>query len=400
MEKKLVLLTKYFPPEMGAPQSRLYETVLGLKKRGWDIMVITALPNYPTGKVFASHRGRFSMREEMNGIPVQRYNLYASHSKKSIPRIISMLSFGVTSMCSMFRVRKFRPAYIITESPPLTLGLTGITLARFSRAKHIMNVSDIWPLSALRLGAISEGYMYKKLEGLERYLYTHSHACMGQSAEITERLEQTGSKRTLLFRNGVDFQRFDAARKGVKKTPHDRLRIVYAGLLGIAQGILELCKQIDFDTLGAELHIYGHGAEKEEIENYIRQNPRKGIYLYPTVQRDVIPETLMRYDVTLIPLITHIYGAVPSKIYEAMAAGLPVIFAGGGEGEKIIIENNAGWACTPSDFKDMANTIAKVAQMPAEELQQISDNCVGAAKHIFDREIQIENLHRFLLKEE
>lgn len=397
MEKRLVLLTKYFPPEMGAPQSRLYETVLGLQKRGWEVLVITAMPNYPTGKVFQGYRNKFSITDEVDGINLVRYNLYASHAKKPVPRIISMLSFGFTSMFSFAGVRRFRPTYIITESPPLTLGLTGLALARLSGARHIMNVSDIWPLSALRLGAISEGYMYRRLEALEKYLYRRSYACIGQSSEIVARLQATGSRRCLLFRNGVDFQRFEAVRKTQPASIRQgKLRIVYAGLLGIAQGVLDICMNINFAAQGAELHIYGEGSQKNDIALYIRNNQDKGLFLYDAVHRKDIPATLMQYDVTLIPLVTPIYGAVPSKIYEAMAAGLPVIFSGGGEGEAIIAQYKTGWVCTPGDYKEISEKVKQVAIMPVEELEVIKKNCIKVAENIFNREIQIENLHGFL----
>lgn len=384
---------------MGAPQSRLYETVLGLQKLGWQVMVVTAMPNYPTGNIFKDYTGKFSMQEHIDGIDVHRYTLYSSHAKKALPRIVSMLSFSATAMCSLSRVRKFKPDYIITESPPLTVGLTGLALARFSGAKHILNVSDIWPLSALRLGAISDGWLYKRLESLERYLYRRSHACMGQSYEIKERLEEAGSKQTLLFRNGVDFKRFEQLRaNNIKPQENNKLRIVYAGLLGLAQGVFELCQKVDFASLGAELHIYGAGADLESIKQFIAQHPQRGIYLHGTVHRNDIPETLMKYDITLIPLVTPIYGAVPSKIYEAMAAGLPIIFSGGGEGERIIEEHKTGWSCNPSDYKQIAEQIKEVAKMSSEELETVRMNCIEAARNIFNREIQIQNLNQFLLK--
>ncbi len=383
---------------MGAPQSRLYETVIGLQKRGWEILIITAMPNYPTGRVFDGYRGLFVMKDETDGINIRRYALYASHSKKSFPRIVSMLSFGFTAMFSLARVRAFKPSYIITESPPLTLGLTGLALARIAGAKHIMNVSDIWPLSALRLGAISEGYMYKRLEKLERYLYRRSFACMGQSSEITDRLEITGSKRTILFRNGVDFNRFEQIRGAVTTTPSGKLRIVYAGLLGIAQGVKDICTHVDFASLGAELHIYGEGSQKNEIREFIDKNPQRGIFLHKSVSREAIPATLMQYDVTLIPLITPIYGAIPSKIYEAMAAGLPIIFSGGGEGERIINEYRTGWACTPGNYAEISTKIKEVVSMDKEQLDRIKANCIKAARNVFNREIQVEHLNQFLLK--
>lgn len=382
---------------MGAPQSRLYEMVLGLQRHGWQILVVTAMPNYPKGQIFKEYRGSFFTEEQVDGIDVLRYILYASHAKKPIPRIISMFSFSLTALCSVFKVRRFKPDYIITESPPLTVGLTGLVLAGLSGAKHILNVSDIWPLSALRLGAMSEGFLYKRLEGLERYLYRRSYACTGQSSEIIERLQEAGSKQTQLFRNGVDIKRFE---QGQNKEQHHsgNLRIVYAGLLGLAQGVYELCQKVDFSSLGAELHIYGAGSDRDSIEQFIKANPVKGIYLHDIVNRNDIPATIMKYDVTLIPLVTSIYGAVPSKIYEAMAAGLPIIFSGGGEGERIVKEYKVGWTCTPSDYGQIANKIKEVAAMNEQKLLEVQTNCINAAKNVFNRETQIENLNQFLLK--
>lgn len=386
---------------MGAPQARMYETMLGLKKRGWDILIITAMPNYPKGRVFEPYRGKWVMNDDTDDLKIRRYTLYASHSKKPFPRIISMLSFGVTSFFSLLRIRKFCPDYIITESPPLTLGLTGLLLARLSGAKHIINVSDIWPLSALRLGAISEGYMYRKLEGLEHYLYKRSYACTGQSNEIIKRLQEHGSQRTHLFRNGVDFNRFEQARaKAQRFKKEGTLKIVYAGLLGVAQGVLDICRNINFRDAGAELHIYGEGSDKEDIIKLVKENPDRGVFIYPSVPREIIPQILMQYQVTLIPLKTPIYGAVPSKIYEAMAAGLPIIFSGGGEGEQLMEQYNTGWVCTPSDYVAIGNKIKEVAAMDEEIIERYRSNCINAAREVFNREIQIEKLDKFLLKAE
>ena len=95
--RRIVILTQYFPPEMGAPQARLYETAIGLKQLGWDVSVITAMPNYPLGKIFEPFRGHFYFNEVMDGIPVRRYWLFASNSKFALPRILNMISFSFIS---------------------------------------------------------------------------------------------------------------------------------------------------------------------------------------------------------------------------------------------------------------------------------------------------------------
>lgn len=392
--KRFIVLTQYFPPEMGAPQSRLYETALGLKRKGWEVLVITALPNYPTGKIFTDYRGRLYVNEVMDTIPVKRYWIYASNSKRSFPRIVNMVSFSLMSLCSVFAVWRFRPAYLMAESPSLLTGLSGWMISRLTGARLILNVSDIWPLSAAELGAIQKGSLsYRLLESLERFLYRHAYACMGQSQQIADHLHAQGAKRSWLYRNGVNSARFlgDA-----NKTYQRPLKIVYAGLLGVAQGILSLCRELQFDPNDFELHIYGTGAEVASIKAYLDDNPNKGIFLHETIGREAIPAVLIRYDLTLIPLVKPIYGAVPSKLYEAMAAGLPVLFAGGGEGAKIVEDYQVGWTCSPSDFEAMQQLLQKISQLTASELLEYRNNCIAAAKEVFDRDIQLLQLHTLL----
>jgi glycosyltransferase involved in cell wall biosynthesis len=384
---------------MGAPQSRLFETAHGLQKIGWDVKVITSLPNYPTGKIFSNYKKKIFTNEILNEIQVWRYILYSSNSKKSLPRIISMFTFSFMVLLSIFKVRNFKPDYIFTESPPLTLGLSGLILAKLSDAKHILNISDLWPLSAFELGAISKGFLYRRLEGIESFLYKKSFACLGQSEEIVSCLLEKGAIRTLLFRNGVDtnrFQEFDYTENAIQNT---KVKIVYAGLLGVAQGILELCKQINFSDFNCEFHIYGQGVEKKDIELYLSENSTKGIFLHEPIHRDLIPETLSKYDATIIPLIKPIFGAVPSKIYEAMAAGLPIIFSGGGEGANIIEKLHLGWTCKPSDFYEIQLALFNLGKMPKHELLDRKTHAKNIAKQYFDRMMQIEKLDKFLIKE-
>jgi glycosyltransferase involved in cell wall biosynthesis len=383
---------------MGAPQSRLFETARGLKQKGWDIRIITAMPNYPTGKIFDKYRNRFFVNDNIEGIDIWRYWLFASNSKNTIPRIISMLSFSFVVLFALFKIRKFKPDYIFTESPPLTLGLSGLILSKLSNSKHVMNVSDLWPLSAFELGAISKGFLYNRLENLEKYLYKKSFACTGQSQEIIDQLINHGSTKTHLYRNGVDFDRFEAIRNNITNTKSPKIKIVYAGLLGVAQGIFDLCKKINFSDLNVEFHIYGDGAEKNDILLYLNNNKNRGIYIHESVKRDLVPNMLMQYDITIIPLIKPIFGAIPSKIYEAMAAGLPIIFAGGGEGSEIISKYKIGWVCVPSNFEEMKSIIKEVSTMDEITLLSIKNNCMLTAKNIFDRKIQIEQLNNFLLE--
>lgn len=394
---KITLITQYYKPEMGAPQNRLYEMCSGLKALDVDISIITGMPNYPTGKIFDEYKGKLRCKETLDGMEVRRYWLYASNAKKAIPRIWNMISFSIIVLFSLPYLRKRHNDYIIVESPPLTLGESALILAKLTRSKLIMNVSDLWPLSARELGAISgDGLTYKWLEKLEKHLYKKSAFCMGQSQEIVDYIASHGAKATYLFRNGVDPGRFvcEENKKTIVQTDKKPLQIVYAGLLGFAQGIFGIISSVDFKSNNTEFHIYGAGGEQSQIEEYLSAHSNCGVFFHGKVSREQIPVVLGKADCALIPLVKNIFGAVPSKIYEAMAAGLPILFSGDGEGARIVEENNLGWVSKSMDFKELEKNIALVSSN-REELATKKKNCINCASNKFNRPKQVKALYDY-----
>ena len=391
---KIGLLTQYYKPEMGAPQNRLYEMVRGLKELGNEVYIVTSMPNYPTGKIFPEYQGKIVSHEIMDDIAIKRYWLYASNARKVIPRIWNMISFSCMALFSACYLRKLHLDYLIVESPPLTLGIVGILLAKIAKCKLVANISDIWPLSAKELGAISEGRLYHILEQLEHKIYHSAHICMGQSQEIVNHIAAHGGKNVYLFRNGVDPTRFPLS---IQQSITHPIKLVYAGLLGFAQGVADICKSINFAEIGAEFHIYGAGGEQDEIEQYLQQHPNKGIYYHGVVSRYELPIKLQSAHLTLVPLVKNIYGAVPSKIYESMAAGLPIMFIGEGEGAKIIQENDIGLIANAKDYTMLKKNIQHIVSHP-EDMKRMSNNCKTCAQTKFNRPKQILDLHQYLLK--
>lgn len=389
---RIALLTQYYKPEMGAPQNRLYEMMTGLKALGNEVCVVTGMPNYPTGKIFDGYRSKFSMTEKIDGIEIRRYWLSASNSSKVLPRIWNMISFSITSFFSIGFLRKRKVDVLVVETPPLVLCITAYLISRLLGIRLVTNVSDLWPLSAKELGAISgDGMIYRMLERLERFIYRKSALCIGQSAQITEYMAQHGAKDVYLFRNGVDPSRFE-------NVPHQAtgsFRIVYAGLLGFAQGIYDICRNINFKELGVEFHIYGAGGEQELIESYLGTCGDRGIFFHGKVGRDEIPSVLAQADATLIPLVKNIFGAVPSKIYESMAAGVPMVFSGEGEGEAIVREYDLGWVCRAKDYESMKQKIREFMDNP-EDVQRKKSNCLRCAQEVFNRPLQIAHLDNYL----
>ena len=209
---KIYILTQYYFPEMGAPQARLYELSNYLKEQNHEVEIITAMPNYPLGKIFRNY-GRFYMKDIVNDIVVHRAYIYPTNSLKFLIRIWNYFSFVISSL--LIGVIKIKKADIIfVESPPLFLGLSAYLLSKIKNAKLIFNVSDLWPESAIALGVIKKGFMYKIAIILEEFLYKNSWLITGQSNEIVQNIiSRFKSLDVIKLSNGVDVKKYNLYKK-------------------------------------------------------------------------------------------------------------------------------------------------------------------------------------------
>jgi len=215
---------------------------------------------------------------------------------------------------------------------------------------------------------------------------------MGQSREILEHINgMFPDKRKFLYLN---LQPQTAATVEFKKR-NDRIKIVYAGLFGVAQDMLSLLKSIDFAALGVEMHLYGGGNQIDDILKYISGGD-KNIWYHGYVSKQQMNEELQQYDLSIIPLATHIYGAVPSKIYDLLPAGIPVLFSGGGEGARIVTENGFGLVSKHGDYVSLEKNIKVFVDMPADEYSKYADNCLKAAAGEYSFARQMETFCKFL----
>jgi glycosyltransferase involved in cell wall biosynthesis len=268
-----------------------------------------------------------------------------------------------------------------------------VQLARTSRCKVLLNVSDLWPLSLQELGALRQGLFYRFLERLERKMYRNASAYTGQSEAILAHIRTIAGqeKKMFLYRNLQASSAF-----AQRPRPTGRRSIVYAGLLGVAQGVYEICKTIDFAASGISFHIYGDGNEKEKILALIAQHPGCNIFYHGSVPAAGIPEVLSHYHCTLIPLRTAIKGALPSKVFMAIANGLPALYCGGGEGAAIVAENGIGWVSEPGNYEQLKNNIATLAQTDEATYASMRNRCLHLAQTTFSKEVQDEAFYAFI----
>lgn len=345
MGKHILIITSYYPPEIGAASNRIFQLANGLNTINHRVSVVTPLPNYPTGKIFEAYRGRFSANTLEQGIKVYRLWVFASNSKNKLHRLFSMFSYSLSLI--WFFITHPIPKTVIVQSPPLFVAFTCMLFLKKKSRKLILNVSDLWPLAGKELGFLKEGFSYSFLKKIELFNYKRADLILGQSEEILTHVNALFPKKeTFLYRNYPDFTPPKVAFKSTEK--EGKIQVVYAGLLGVAQGIYTLVQALDYSKIA--FHLYGSGAEQEQIQDYIKKHPNLCISYHGQVPRAELHESLLKYDVVIIPLLNRIYGSVPSKIFEYARLGLPVIYMGGGEGEKIVAQNDLGWVVDAGNY--------------------------------------------------
>jgi glycosyltransferase involved in cell wall biosynthesis len=372
---KLLILTQYFPPEVGAPQNRLFELAIRLKKLGIDVEVLTAMPNYPQMEIYEGYKNKKYVFEVIEGIPVHRSSIYLPKSKSIIQRLLNYFSFVVSSA----RIGNSKIGdvdVILCESPPLFLGYSAMYLKRKKCAKLIFNVSDLWPESAEKLGVVTNKYMLKLAYHLEQKLYHKSILVTGQTQGICKNInERFPSVKTFWLPNGVDLTYYNPLtvnsnwRKENGFDDHDIL-VLYAGILGLAQGleiILEAADKLKQDKR-VKFILLGSGPENQKLQAIQIEKQLKNVYFFDAVSKTQMPQIVKSIDVSVIPLrkLDLFLGAIPSKIFENLAMEKAVILAVDGEARELFV--NQGKCALYSEPENVDDFVANIKLLVNDEI--------------------------------
>lgn len=394
-------LTQYYPPEMGAPQARISEFARGLSKKGWDVHVLTALPNYPAGKVFPEYQGRKFVREERDGVSVQRTWIRPDGSGRVSARLFAAASFAA-SACAAAAVAKRRGGVVVAESPPLTLGPGGIIISRLLRASLVMNISDLWPSSLVEMGVLRGKRLIRLAEGVEAHSYGASKLITAQAPDIVSNIQQRfPAANVKLLSNGVDTGRFhpglrsEAVRRDLGLG--EGLLVTYAGLHGLAQGLdsaVDAASRVQ-DLKDVHFLFIGDGPAKPALVRKTEELGLRNVRFLPPVAREQVAPMLASSDIALITLSHAIHGAIPSKIYEAMASGLPIVAATGGGAEAIINRAGAG-ICVPPGAGDQIAEAVRALAGDADRRRACAEAGRRTVCEEYDRQLWIDRLAEYL----
>lgn len=402
---RILFLTQYCPPEVGAPQNRIFEFAKKLKEFGHEVTILTALPNYPKGEIFDEYKGKKVVLEEIEGIKIVRTSIYATKSKSFTKRLRNYLSFTFSSVLQGAKYIDKQDA-IITESPPLFLGFSGYVLAKLKKAKFIFNISDLWPESAIKLGVLHNKLFIKMSVLLEEFCYRKASAVTCQTEGIVDDIVNRGfdKNKVHLITNGVDTKLFkkenrdEAFRREIGI--EGKFALCYAGIHGLAQGLQVIINAAEIvkDEENIQFVFVGDGPEKQDLISMAKEKGLKNVTFLPLQPKTNMPKIVASMDAAIIPLkkLDIFKGALPSKMFETLASEVPIILPVQGEAEKLINNAQAGIVVEPENPKEIAEAVLKLYN-DIELRKRFGENARSYVMENYARETITRKLEKILM---
>ncbi len=400
---KILFLTENFPPETNAAATRVYERACYWVKDGHEVTVMTSAPNFPEGRLFQGYRNRWRQIEEIDGIRVVRVKTFIAPNRGVFLRTLDFLSFMATSF--LFGLFEPKPDVIAATSPQFFAAVSGWLLAGRRRVPFVFELGDLWPASITAVGAINDSLLLRLIEKLELHLYRRAGAVVALTAAFKDNLTARGipEEKIAVIPNGVDTWRYgprdrdkDMAREwGLE----DKFVVGYVGTHGMAHALTsvldaaELLKHRD----DVRFLLAGAGAERDALIADAGRRGLETVVFMPAQPKEAMPRVWSLCDAALVHLKDDplFAGVIPSKIFEAMASGLPVLLAAPeGEASRIIAETGSGLHVPAEDPAALADAVAGLADDEGA-LKALAEKSLAAAP-AHSREAQARHMAQVL----
>jgi glycosyltransferase involved in cell wall biosynthesis len=371
---KILLITQYYPPEIGAPQARLSEMAEYWVNKGHQVTVFTAMPNHPTGVIHPKYKGLTLHNELVNGVNLCRHWTYITPNKGFIKKTISHLSFMITiPLFSLFRGT--RPDIVIVSSPTFFATLSAWIISIFRRAKFVFEVRDLWPGIFIELGILKNKFIIYLLESVELFLYRRSDLVITVTDSFKNNisLRKINEEKIHVIKNGVNLEVFkkedsnnqdNSELKQKLDYNKDDFIVLYIGAHGISQAldtIMDVAKNL-LESSDIKFLFVGEGAVKEKLIQIKTEHKLNNVLFHPGVKREEVLDFYKLSDVNLVPLknIKGFSEFIPSKIFEIFASSRPIIGSVRGESASILKESEGAIIVEPENIDQITQAILKL----------------------------------------
>jgi glycosyltransferase involved in cell wall biosynthesis len=386
---RVLFLTHYYPPEVGAAPARIAALARGLADRGVEVTVHTGFPHYPSGTIARPYRNRPLWTGREDGVRVVRSLVYPTPNRGFARRLANHAVFAAGSLATCAASGPLD--VVVAETPPLFTAFAGVLYARARRAALALNVSDLWPESAIELGAIGQDTApARAAHALARLCYRDAALIAAPTRGIVESLAARPEARGKVAQvaPAVDLERFAAlpplaprretpcrealpqeTSRQVTPCRQAPLRVLYAGVLGMAQGLDTLVRAAELaGPRVVQVTIAGEGPDGPLLREQVATRRLRNVRLLGAVEPARVPDLYAGADAGVVPLRDRpiFDGALPTKLFEVLAAGRPAIVAARGEAAALVDEAAAGLAVPPENPHALADAFRVLHNNPSE----------------------------------
>ena len=375
---KILYISQYFPPEMGAPSARVSELARHWVAAGHDVTVLTGFPNHPDGAVRLEYRERFwrgFCREDFYGVRVLRTFLLPFPNRKPHERILNYTSFCISAaICGSFVEP---PDVVIATSPQLLVGLSGWWTSRIKNALFMLEVRDLWPESLLATGVGNESsLMYRTIGKLASFLYRRADSIVVVTPSFHDHLVREWNvpqEKISIVQNGVETALFTPQETGHQLRAQlgieGKFVVSYIGTLGLAHGLdtlIAAAKQLQSVAPEVVFMLVGEGADRERILALAQSNQLTNFVFVPQQPRERIPAYISASDVCVVTLKNEqiFETVIPTKMLEFMSCARPVILAVRGQAKRLLEAAGAGICVDPDSPEALCSAILRMREQP------------------------------------
>ena len=390
----VLFLTDNFPPEVNAPASRTFEHCREWVRAGCQVTVITCAPNFPKGRVYEGYRNRLWQTETVEGIRVIRVWSYITANEGFVKRILDYQSFMLSATIASLLVRGVD--VVIGTSPQFFTACAGWMVGALKRIPFVFELRDIWPESIKAVGAMGDSAAIRVLEKIEMFLYRKAALIVSVTHAFKAKLIERGidGSKIEVVTNGVDMSRFKPMPKDAELLQRLGLegKFVggYVGTHGLAhhlETLLDAAEKLATEPGGERFHfiLLGDGARKQALQEDAARRGLSNVSFVDSVSKDQVARYWSLLDVSIIHLKkTDLFTTViPSKLFECMGMGLPVLHGVEGESAGIVRDAQAGIVFEPENADELVAHIKRLAADRAE-YEGYRARCLEAAKK-YDR---------------
>ena len=392
---KILFLTENFPPETNAAATRVYERACYWVRSGHEVTIITCAPNFPGGSVFSGYRNRWRQTEIMSQIRVVRVKTFITPNQGVLLRTLDFLSFMF--MAIVVGIFEKKPDIVAATSPQFFAALGGWLLASLRRIPFVFELGDLWPASIVAVGVMKKNFLLSLMESMELCLYRRSAAIVVLTHSFKSNLISRGIKedKIAVVINGVDIYRYRPIKRdqslAAKYSLNNHFTVGYVGTHGLAHALHNVLNAASLlrDQNHIRFLLVGPGAMRESLIAEAKLRDLDNVIFIPPQPKSRMPQVWSLCDVALIhlrddPVFSEV---IPSKIFEAMAMGLPLMVAvPKGEATAIVESHSAGLIIPPEEPKALAAAVRNLAQEPKSMASLSAASLTAAPFH--SREIQ------------